>query len=261
MLNFDHCNHCSPSPSFINKEIGTELREAFSCTLGKNEQWKKEIESFGGVYSRGVVEFEIGAGNPYVWEERKEKDQPHAQSFKGLCGNGYGRGGGEPHVGFIRPRCPGNSPQDAHERGWSQSLLCQTQCFLNYRGTHEIGTREISGWEPSPLALLALRPCHRLCHTSYTQAGPPPGETDVDGKGSSCPHPCLSVPVKQGLPTCLCYLPPQTNLGIQELDSLGSILPCVSDLASLSLRFTIFKMGKKSFLRGTQDMRQGICKE
>jgi len=45
--NFDHGNHCSPCPSFINKEIGTELREAFSCISGKNEQWKKEIESFG----------------------------------------------------------------------------------------------------------------------------------------------------------------------------------------------------------------------
>lgn len=47
-LRLDHGNHGSPCPSFINKEIGTELREAFfSCTLGKNEQWKKEIESFG----------------------------------------------------------------------------------------------------------------------------------------------------------------------------------------------------------------------
>lgn len=47
MLNLDHRNHCSPCPSFINKETGTELREGFSYTLGKNEQWKKEIESFG----------------------------------------------------------------------------------------------------------------------------------------------------------------------------------------------------------------------
>lgn len=162
-----------------------------------------------------------------------------------MCGNGYGRGGGEPHVGFIRPRCSGNSPQDAHERGWSQSLLCQTQCFLNYRGT-----REICGWELPPSALLTLRPCHRLCHTSYTQAGPPPGKTDVDRSGSSCPHPCMSVPVKQGLPTCLCCPPPQTNLGIQELESLGSILPCVSDLASLSLSFTIFKMREKIICEG-----------
>ena len=143
---------------------------------------------------------------------KKRKDQPHSQSFNGMCGNGYGRGGGEPHVGFIRPRCSGNSPQDAHERGLSQSLLCQTQCFLNYRGTHEIGTREISGWELPPSALLTLKPCHRLCHTRYTQAGPPPGKTDVDGSGSSCPHPCLSVLSSRGCQPASAALHPRLTL-------------------------------------------------
>lgn len=52
-----------------------------------------------GVYSSPALEFEIGAGNPYVWE-RKDPERPHAQSFKGMCGNRYGKGGREAHVGL-----------------------------------------------------------------------------------------------------------------------------------------------------------------
>lgn len=51
---------------------------------GNGELW--------GVYSRGAFEFEIGAGNPYVGEERK---QPHAQSFKGREEIVMGKGAGQ----------------------------------------------------------------------------------------------------------------------------------------------------------------------
>lgn len=39
----------SPCPPFTNREAGTEVKGGFffSSTLGKNEQWKKEIGSFG----------------------------------------------------------------------------------------------------------------------------------------------------------------------------------------------------------------------
>lgn len=100
------------------------------------------------------------------------------------------------------------------------------------------GTREICGWELPPRHLNpeALPPSvpHQLHRLGR------PVRQMWTGVALS-PYPCMSVPVKQGLPTCLCCPPPQTNLGIQELESLGSILPCVSDLASLSLSFTIFK--------------------
>lgn len=31
---------------------------------------------------------------------KERKEQPHAQSFKGMCGNSYGKGGREAHVGL-----------------------------------------------------------------------------------------------------------------------------------------------------------------
>lgn len=35
--------------SLTNKEAGAELKEAFSCTLGKNEQWKRKLRASGSL--------------------------------------------------------------------------------------------------------------------------------------------------------------------------------------------------------------------
>lgn len=46
------------------------------------------------------MEFEIGAGNPYVGRKEKKRTATRTQSFKGKCGNRYGKGGREAHVGL-----------------------------------------------------------------------------------------------------------------------------------------------------------------
>lgn len=37
----------------------------------------------------------------HMFGGKKRKEQPHAPSFKGKCGNSYGKGGREAHVGLL----------------------------------------------------------------------------------------------------------------------------------------------------------------
>lgn len=71
---------------------------------------------------------------------KERKEQPHAQSFKGMCGNSYGKGGREAHVGL-----PSSDP-DVQAAALMMPVKGSRACwarqyFLNYQEA-----REISGW-------------------------------------------------------------------------------------------------------------------
>lgn len=84
----------------------------------KNEQWKRKLRALGEFIAEESFSLKSELGIHICLGGKKRKDQPHSQSFKGMCGNGYGRGGGgNPTWALSDPDVQGNSPQDACERG------------------------------------------------------------------------------------------------------------------------------------------------
>lgn len=133
---------------------------------------------------------------------KRRKEQPHAQSFKGTCGNSYGKGGREAHVGLplsapdvqaMVLRMPMKGSR-AHCARLSVFLMAK-ECVNSVARSFPLCTPRL------PEALQGL------CHTSQTQPGLLPLDLEVDGTGSPCTDPCLSAPIKQGLPN----LPPLTR--------------------------------------------------
>lgn len=103
---------------------------------------------------------------------KKRKEQPHAQSFKGTCGNSYGKGGREAHVGLplSDPDVQAmvlKMPVKGSRACWARlSVFLSTKKYV----------KSVAGSFPLWLND-SLGPCWGLCHTSYTQAELPWGRT------------------------------------------------------------------------------------
>lgn len=187
------------------------FRKEWAMEKGNWELW--------GVYSRGVFEFEIGAGNPYVWEERKEKTLHTHRASRVRAEIAMAKAAGKPTWALSDPDVQAvlRMPMKGSR---ARACCAGLSVFL----TTEKHVKSVA--RSFPLCAQWIREAlpgsspHQL-HTGWAASRQ---DLDVDKTGSPSPRPCLSAPDKQGLPTCLCCPLPQTNLGIQELESLGLAL-------------------------------------
>lgn len=109
---------------------------------------------------------------------KERKEQPHAQSFKGKCGNSYGKGGREAHVGLPLSDPDVQATVLRMPMKGSRACCARLSVFLTAKQhVKSVARRFPLRTARLPEALQGLR------HTSYTQTGLPL-DLPVDSPGS-----------------------------------------------------------------------------
>lgn len=202
-----------------------------------------------GVYSRGAFEFEIGAGNPYVWEKREEKNSHTHRASRVSVEIIMGKGAGKPMRGSLyqtqmfRQQFSGCPQKGSEPAVWDFVFLTTKGHVKSVAGSFPLPAQ----WLPE--ALKGSMPCaapvrHRLgCLQARLVSVP------------ACqPH--------QGWTAQLAFPDPCPNRGMQELEGSSSPLnaTCLLDLALWASVSPFFKW-EKSFVRYIQDVIKELCKE